>query len=227
MIKSGIRLIGEQTIGVLCALSVLILELLLIGCSTSASPSPSEPAPVLATPVQPTWIPAFVTLDGHDLRPTEDPATKALALIFILPDCPIANSFLPEINRLHETFSTQGIHFLLIHADPDVTAEKAKEHAREYHIQPPVILDPRHDWVKKAGATISPEAVVFSPEGQIVYRGRINDQYIALGKRRGAITSHDLKDALNAILTNQPIPQPKTEAIGCPIPNVSTQNKSH
>jgi hypothetical protein len=193
------------------------LLILFLGCSrpaaiqsgsTSSAPSAS-------------WDPVFSTLAHGEFRPAAD--SKALALIFILPDCPIANSFLPEINRLHESFFSQGVQFLLVHADSDVSADKAKNHAREYQIQPPVILDPAHDWVKKAGATISPEAVVFSPQGQIVYRGRINDQYIALGKRRGAVTSHDLRDALTAILANQPIPQPKTEPIGCPIPSLPTE----
>jgi hypothetical protein len=206
----------------------LCIFALIAGCSRTADLhlDPPRQTASAATPAT-GFNPEFVDLHAREHRPTEDPSFIALALIFILPDCPIANSFLPEINRLHETFSPQGVHFLLVHADSDVSAEKAKEHAREYEIQPPVILDPHHDWVKKASVTISPEAVVFSPQGQIVYRGRINDQYVGLGKRRGTVTFHDLKDALSAILTDQPIAQPKTEAIGCPIPTISTENKSH
>jgi hypothetical protein len=67
-----------------------------------------------------------------------------------------------------------------------------------------------HQWVKKAGATRSPETVVFSPKGQIVYRGRISDQYVGLGKRRANVTSHDLRDALEALLAGQPVTQSQT-----------------
>jgi len=52
----------------------------------------------------------------------------------------------------------------------------------------------------------------------LVYRGRIDDQFAGLGKRRTVVTSHDLRDALEATLVGKPVPQPRTEAVGCPIP---------
>jgi hypothetical protein len=146
---------------------------------------------------------------------------KAMALIFVLPDCPICNAYIPELNRLHEAFTRRGVGLLVVHVDPDVTAERASAHAKEYDLRPLIALDPQHDWVKRAGATIAPQAAVFSPDGQIVYLGRIDDQYVGLGKRRANVTSPDLRDALEAVLTGQPVKQPRTEAVGCPIPKAN------
>jgi hypothetical protein len=106
---------------------------------------------------------------------------------------------------------------LLVHADPAMTAEAARQHAQEYQLQPPVLLDPRHELVKLAGATKSPEAAVFSPTGELLYRGRIDDRYVGLGKRRTQATRHDLREALEAILADRPAP-PGGEAVGCFIP---------
>jgi hypothetical protein len=158
-------------------------------------------------------------LDGRQYWPLKNEDTKATVLVFILPDCPICNTYMPELNRLHETFASRGVDLLLVHVDSEVTAERAKSHAAEYQIEIPVALDPGHSWVKKAGATITPEVAVFSSSGDLLYRGRINNQYAGLGKRRANVTSHDLADALEAVLAGKSVLEPRTEAVGCLIPD--------
>jgi hypothetical protein len=198
-------------------LLLAIVPVVLGGCGHSAaSPSPHRP------PAAESWSPAFTTLASQSLRPTDDPATKAVVLVFLIRDCPIANSYLPELNRLHDAFSSRGVRLFLVQADSETTADQARKHAAEYEIRPPVVLDPRHQWVKKCGATVSPQAAVFTSAGELVYRGRINDQYIGLGKRRSVVTSHDLHDALEALLAGRPIERPRTEAVGCPIPSLES-----
>jgi Redoxin len=191
------------------------------GCSGNAPPRPlatvesSRRSPIDETPL--------VGVSGeHIMTLGADPSMKAMALIFVLPDCPICNAYVPELNRLHEAFRPRGVGLFIVHVDPDITAERAKAHAEEYELRPPVALDPRHEWVKRAGATIAPQAAAFSSAGQIVYLGRINDQYVGPGKRRANVTSHDLRDALDAVLAGQPVANARTEAVGCPIPNISS-----
>jgi hypothetical protein len=87
-----------------------------------------------------------------------------------------------------------------------------------------VVIDADHHWVQMAGARKTPEVVVFSRGGEVLYRGRIDDRYAGLGKRREQVTSHDLENALEAILADKPIPQSNTEAIGCFIPDVPARN---
>jgi hypothetical protein len=201
---------------------LLVAAALMAGCGPT--PNSISPGPATAQGLPgPRWNPSFIDINSHAFRPCEDSATKAIALVFILPDCPIANSYLPELNRLHAELGEQGVRLLLVHVDPETTADQARQHAADYAIRPGVILDPRHEWVKEGGASVSPEAIVFTTEGIIVYRGRIDDQYVALGKRRAAVTSHDLRDALAAIAAGQPVPQPRTEAVGCPIPEFRIQ----
>ena len=196
-----------------------------VGCQRQAAPLPRA-AGQTATPVAlnspaSRWNPTFVDVDGRTHRPADETDTKAIALVFILTDCPIANSYQPALNRLYDAFGSRGVALFLIHADPAVTAEQAREHARQFEIRSPVVLDPEHRWVKQAGATVTPEATVFSPTGEVLYRGRIDDQYVGVGQRRTQVTSHDLEDALTAILAGRPVPQPRTEAVGCFIPELN------
>lgn len=169
----------------------------------------------------PSDEPPLIGVSGDQIRtPRSDASLKAIALVFVLADCPICNAYIPELNRLHESFTPRGVRLVVIQADPDITAERASAHATEYGVQPLVARDPRHEWVKRAGATTAPEAAVFSPAGELLYRGRINDQYAGLGKRRANVTSHDLREALEAIIAGQPVRETQTEAIGCPIPEL-------
>jgi AhpC/TSA family protein len=203
--------------------SLVLILVLSLGCSSANAPLDVSPAAIVSgtAAVKAPWKPVFIDLEGNELRPAEDPATKAIALVFILRDCPIANSYIPEINRLHASFRDRGIFLVLVHADADTTLDQARAHATEYQISPPVVLDPRHEWVNAAEAKISPEAVVFSPSGRIVYHGRINDQFAGLGKRRTVVQSHDLKDALEAVLADQPVREPRTKSFGCLIPKLT------
>jgi hypothetical protein len=69
--------------------------------------------------------------------------------------------------------------------------------------------------VKVAGAEVTPEAVVLDRKSVVRYRGRIDDLYAALGKKRARVTRHDLRDALDSIAAGKRVKQKETKAIGC------------
>jgi hypothetical protein len=77
------------------------------------------------------------------------------------------------------------------------------------------LRDPRHDLVKAAGATMTPEAAVFDPHGRLLYHGRIDDRYLRLGLERPAATRHDLDEALTDIVAGRAPRQTDAPAVGC------------
>src|SRR5262249_22994853 len=115
-------------------------------------------------------------------------------------------------------YSKRGVRFYGVHPDPDVKADDAAKHATEYHLDFSILLDPNHAVTRPAGIEVVPEAVVLSPRGDILYRGRIDDRYSADGKRREEPASRDLDDALKAILAGKAPPVARTKAFGCPLP---------
>jgi hypothetical protein len=155
---------------------------------------------------------------GVEQHPFEKKNTVATVLVFTMQDCPIANSYIPTLNNYVEKYVPRGIRLLLVHVDPQLTIEQALKHAEEYQIKAPVVIDQQHAWVDRAGATRSPEVAVFSPAGDVLYSGRIDDRFAGLGKRRTHVSTHDLEDAIESILAGSPVAQPKTEAVGCFIP---------
>jgi hypothetical protein len=140
---------------------------------------------------------------------------KARVLIFTTIECPISNRYAPEIARLHDEFAPQGISFSLVFANPADTEADIAAHVKRFGYRMPVVRDPAHALVKKAGVTIAPEAAVLGADDRVLYRGRIDDRYVTFGVDRAAPTRRDLRDALTAILAGQPVQVPETQAIGC------------
>ena len=143
------------------------------------------------------------------------PEAKGTVLIFSSTTCPIANGFAPELTRLEKEFHPSGIVFLLVQVETDLTAPQALKHAQEYGFTWPVLLDPQHQLSKTAGATVTPEAVVLSPEGAVLYRGRIDDRFRSVGQRWSEPRHSELRDALEALLAGRTIINPLVPAEGC------------
>ena len=118
-------------------------------------------------------------------------------------------------------FADQPLDFYLVHVDPEVTVERARTHAEDFSLPCTILMDPTQELVKTVGVTVTPEAVVIANDGAIAYRGRIDNWYGDLGSKRplGA-TRHELRDALSALLDGEPVPQARTEAVGCYIPEI-------
>lgn len=164
-------------------------------------------------------------VNGIEQRPFADAKTKAVTLLFVLADCPIANGYAPEIQRLYADFGPRGVRFLVVHVDPDATPVDARRHAQEFGYTCPVVVDGEHRLVRQAGVVKVPTAAVFAPNGERKYLGRINDLYVALGKRRSQPTTHDLRDALDALLAGQALPRAMTDVVGCPVPPLATKGR--
>ena len=159
-------------------------------------------------------------LEGRAVRPLEEATAKATVLVFVGTDCPISNRYAPEIGRLRERFARQGVTFWLVYVQRTESAEAIRHHLREYFDTLAALRDPDHQLVRRAAARVTPEAAVFVPgaaEARLVYHGRIDDRYVDFGRARVAPTTHDLEDALAAVLAGRPVPRAVTPAVGCSI----------
>lgn len=168
-------------------------------------------------------VPAAVSLtdiDGktHDLLDAS--SKRANVLYFITNDCPISNQYAPEINRICKQYAAQGVGCYLVYIDPTLSLEAIRRHMAEYgHDCCPAIHDVEHRLVKRLGAEVTPEAALLSAAGEVLYQGRIDNFYAALGKPRRMVTVRDLRAALDAALAGNPVSNPKTQAVGCFIPD--------
>ncbi len=142
---------------------------------------------------------------------------KVTVLVFVHPECPIANRYAPEIQRLSSKFEASGVIFWLVYPDSDFSEEDISKHAREYRYSLPVIRDETHKLVKKSKVRVTPEAAVFDARGRLLYHGRIDDRYVDFGKARPEPTHRDLQNAIEACLAGKRLTEKETHAIGCNI----------
>jgi hypothetical protein len=135
---------------------------------------------------------------------------------FISSDCPISNSYAPEIQRLCGEYGQQGVDCSLVYEDVGLDATSMRKHLNDYgYGAMPAVIDSNRKIANRAKATVTPEAVVIDSRGETRYRGRIDNFYAALGKPRQQVTIHDLRDALDAVLAGRPVANRETKALGC------------
>jgi len=159
---------------------------------------------------------AIRDVNGVERQPLRVDGGKAQALFFVSAECPISNAFAREIARICAAYQSKGVGCNLVYVDPAITDDQARKHAQEYgHGDYPKIVDRRHELVKATGVTVTPEAAVVNRDGKVVYRGRIDDSFAALGQPRRPVKDADLRNALEAIVTGKPIEKPETKALGC------------
>jgi hypothetical protein len=150
---------------------------------------------------------SVVDLDGH----ARDVSGTAV-LLFLSPGCPIANRYVPEVTRIAGRFAGR-VNWWLVY--PDASAAEARAHVAEYKLTLPVVRDPKHALVRRAGVEVTPEAALMR-DGKIAWHGRIDDRFADVATERPQATTHDLEDAVAALVDGKPLPA-AAPAVGCAI----------
>lgn len=181
------------------------------GCQSTA-PHATSP---LASPARVT------TVDGIAIDPRDGLAGSLAVVVFISNDCPISNALAPELCALAKSARDRGISFYGVHANPPTDLALVVTHAKDYGFSDAmdVLLDPDQTLARATGAQVMPEAVLFRRSEnralEVLYIGRVNDLYSALGRRRASPTQNDLRDAIDAASNGVAPAQSRTKAIGC------------
>ena len=160
---------------------------------------------------------------GARREPLADRGQKATVLVFVMHDCPIANSYAPELGRIAAEYSAKGVEFFVVYTAE--TPEQAAAHLAEYKLPFSGLCDSELKLAHFAGATVVPEAAVFSRTGELLYRGRIDDRAVRIGAVRPEPQRRDLRLALDAILAGRKVTPRFTKAVGCYLPTDELSNK--
>lgn len=154
---------------------------------------------------------------GRSHSPAEWSGKRAVVLFFSSTDCPLANAYVPEVNRMQQAYGSRGVAFYAVQGDATIAAAEVVRHAKEYGFLFPYLFDPQESLAAYTGATTVPEVAVLSPRGEVLYLGRIDNRQEDYGKQRPQATVSDLHDALDAVLAGKPVPHPRTKPLGCAI----------
>jgi thiol-disulfide isomerase/thioredoxin len=146
------------------------------------------------------------------------PASRRIVVVFISSECPVSNSYIPVLNPLAADFSRRGFAFVAAYVDGESDLAALRDHAKSYAISFATADDRQHRLVRAAAATLTPEVAVFSEDGVVLYRGRIDDRVGDLGFARPSATHDDLREVLEAIAAGKPGPFAARPGFGCFIP---------
>lgn len=142
---------------------------------------------------------------------------SAVALVFFAPECPVSEHAVPELNALHDTFAADGAKVALVVVFPERTEAETRQLAAERELRAPVLADPSGAIARRFGARRTPEAVVATRDGAVVYRGRIDDRFVELGWRRPAVVERELHAVLAALAAGAVPAFRDVPGAGCPL----------
>ena len=183
------------------------------------TPSPPQAAiQVEASPIPPLRFLTALDLTGQIHRIGNGEGYEAVALVFMNDECPISREYVPELNRLAKSLADKPVKFLGVIGERGMTRARAAKFQEEFKIEFPVLFDASGELRAALQPTHVPEAFVLDKTAQVVYHGRIDDQYAAPGKKRPQAMTHDLSDAVTAVLAGNAPAVASTTPVGCPMP---------
>jgi thiol-disulfide isomerase/thioredoxin len=157
-------------------------------------------------------------LDGTPADPFLAAPAKPVVLVFVRTDCPISNRYAPLIQQMSAEYGKK-VRFWLVYPSETASAEKIRQHDREYGYKLPALRDPQHALVAQAQVRITPETAVFDARHRLIYHGRIDNLYEDFGRARYAATTHELEEAIKAALSGK-APPANQPGVGCFIASV-------
>ncbi len=142
--------------------------------------------------------------------------SKAVVVIFDATRCPYAKGFKGRVGETAKAYATRGVTFVTINSNKTEDAAEVAADAKSRGFGFPVLKDEGNRVADLYDAQKTPEVYVLDPKGVLLYRGRIDETY----DDPEHVTSPDLKNALEAILSGKPVPAAETKAFGCSIKRV-------
>nr|MCU0712503.1 redoxin domain-containing protein [Pirellula sp.] len=143
-----------------------------------------------------------------------DPTAKAHVICVLGCECPVARFYANKLQSMAKEFDGKGVLFLAVMGLIQDDIPKIEGFLKETEISFPVIRDEEQIHLTNLRATRTPEVFVLDQNGDIVYRGRIDDQ-MAPGVKKNQASTKELIDALDAVIANRPVSSPTTAAAGC------------
>jgi peroxiredoxin len=141
-----------------------------------------------------------------------------LAVVFTCNHCPYAQAYEDRLIELAERFDEEGVQFVLINSNdatdyPADSFERMKVKHDEKGYPFPYCLDETQEVAKSFGALCTPHCFVFDRLRKLKYKGRVDDNW----ENPDAVTEHNLRDALAALVRGDEPPVHEANAIGCSI----------
>ena len=196
------------------ALLVTAASAVFVERSARAGDTPASGA-VIGQPIPDFTLP---DVDGNKHSLASLKGKNGTLFIFIATRCPVSNAYNERMDKISQDYKARGVNVIGINANSTEPAAEVKSHAAEKHLSFTILKDDGNKIADQWGAAVTPESYLLNSAGKLVYHGRIDNS-----RNGDAITSNDLRDAIDEMLAAKPVAKTEARAFGCSIKRVATQ----
>jgi peroxiredoxin len=155
-------------------------------------------------------------VDGMNHSLAEFKNSRLLVVVFSCNHCPFVIGSEDRINKFVADYAGKGVAFVAINSNeteghPTDSLDHMKQRAREKGFKFPYLRDEKQDVALAYGALRTPHFYVFDQERKLRYTGRMDDN----PRTPGQETTHELRDAVDALLAGKKPAVELTNPIGC------------
>jgi peroxiredoxin len=159
------------------------------------------------------------TVSGKKLSLENVKGEAATVIMFICNHCPFVKHINAELVKLANDYKDKGIGFVAISSNdvinhPDDSPELMAQVAKQLNYPFPYLYDETQEVAKAYNAACTPDFFIYDKYLHLVYRGQLDDSRPGNGI---PVTGKDIRNALECLINNQPVPELQRPSIGCNI----------
>jgi len=157
-------------------------------------------------------------VDGKHLSLAGLPDKKIVVVVFTCNHCPYVQAYESRLIAIQRDYASRGVTLVAINANetrnyPEDNFPEMIKRARAQGYNFPYLRDETQVTANAYGAHYTPEVFLLDQARRLRYTGRIDDNW----QHPERVTSQDLREALDAVLSGRAVNNPETHAMGCTI----------
>lgn len=156
--------------------------------------------------------------DGHAFRMSDHLGGKGLLIAFICNHCPYVQAIGERLADDTRTLIKEGVNVLAVMSNdyrdvPTDSPPNMKRFAAHFGFTFPYLVDEDQSVGKAYGAVCTPDFFGFNTDGELQYRGRLDDARMGNPANR----TRELVDAMRLVARTGQGPQQQIPSMGCSI----------
>ena len=172
---------------------------------------------------------SLTNVDGQVVTLEDFADSRALLVMFICNHCQYVIHVAEQLAVLGNEYMQKGVGVVAVSANdisthPADSPEQMVREAEERGYPFPYLYDEDQSVAKAYRAACTPDFFVFDQNKRLTYRGQLDDSRPESGI---PVTGTDLRNALDATLAEQPVPDPQKPSLGCNIKWIEGQEPEY
>lgn len=172
---------------------------------------------------------SLVNTDSQTVSLSDFSGKPALLVMFICNHCPFVKHIAEELSVLGREYQSRGAGIVAISSNdstkhPEDSPEQMVHESENRGYVFPYLFDEDQAVAKAYKAACTPDFFLFDGEQKLAYRGQLDASRPGNGI---PVSGTDLRSALDAILSGQPVTENQTPSIGCNIKWVESKEPEY